>query len=437
MEKIENTKSSGWQINNFSLKILALIIAVIIWLVLSITEYPTISKTITNVPVSFSMDGTSAEEKGLQALGYKEITVDVEIKGMNYEIGSYSSNDLTASVNVSNVSKEGTYSLDIDVKSAHSADRVDVVSVYPSTVDVTFVRIDNSTFDVTASAPNVKAEQGKTLKDVSVSPSSVTLEGSSSNLKKISKIEAKYEDEQTLSEDSTFSTSTLIFYDENGNTLDGSKYKILDAEKFEIKFVVYKKKTVDLTVDFTDCPPGFKASTIPYVLSEDQLNIITPNLEDTDKQTLSIGSIPLKDISTTKTFDFDVNNKLSSGEINQSGVDKITVSFDFSFYTSRTYTIPGSSIRIMNAPANTSVVIDTKQIPSVVMFGPVNSINNLNASGLTVVLDLSDISTTGSITHDVMIYSTAFDNVWCVGDQKVQLEIKPKTEDSSSESSSE
>ena len=354
MEKVEKKKGSGIYIKDLSLKVLALIIAILVWLILSITEYPTINKTITNIPVSFSMDGTSAEEKGLQALGYKEISVDVEIKGMNYEIGSYSANDLTASVNVSNVTKEGTYSLDIDVRSTHSSDRVDVLSVTPSTVEVTFVHIDNSEFEVVPSAPNVKAEQGKTLKEMTVSPSVVNVQGSSAELRKISKVEARYTEDATLSEAATLSTDQIIFYDENNQELDSSKFKVLDAEKFDITFDVYKKKTVNFTVDFTDCPPGFDTSSIPYKLSESQIGIITPNLEDVSVQTLSLGSISLKRIQDGEEFTFDVNGKIASGEVNQSGIDTVTVSFDFATnnYMSKNFIIPASSIKITNAPAN-------------------------------------------------------------------------------------
>ena len=439
MEKVEKKKGSGIYIKDLSLKVLALIIAILVWLILSITEYPTINKTITNIPVSFSMDGTSAEEKGLQALGYKEISVDVEIKGMNYEIGSYSANDLTASVNVSNVTKEGTYSLDIDVRSTHSSDRVDVLSVTPSTVEVTFVHIDNSEFEVVPSAPNVKAEQGKTLKEMTVSPSVVNVQGSSAELRKISKVEARYTEDATLSEAATLSTDQIIFYDENNQELDSSKFKVLDAEKFDITFDVYKKKTVNFTVDFTDCPPGFDTASIPYKLSESQIGIITPNLEDVSVQTLSLGSISLKRIQDGEEFTFDVNGKIASGEVNQSGIDTVTVSFDFATnnYMSKNFIIPASSIKITNAPANTKVVIDTKQLPSVTMFGPESSISDLDLDSLTAVVDLSDIATTGSIAHSVTIYSNSYDDIWCIGDQVVQLEISEKTSDSSSNADSE
>ena len=156
MEKMKEKRTSLLA-TDLGLRIEAIIIAVIIWLFLSITEYPTINKTITNVPVVFSMDGTLASEKGLQPTGYKDVNVDVEIKGMNYEIGSYGANDLVATVNLDSVTKEGTYQLDINVKSTHTTDTVSVVSVSPDTVEVNFVHRSTNEFEVTANARNISA----------------------------------------------------------------------------------------------------------------------------------------------------------------------------------------------------------------------------------------------------------------------------------------
>ncbi|MBR1383795.1 MAG: hypothetical protein IJ555_08305, partial [Ruminococcus sp.] len=150
---------------DLSLRILAFTIAVIVWFILSITQYPTVTKTIKDIRVEFNMAGTAAEEKGLEALNYKDITVDVEIKGMNYEIGNYDANDLIATVNLDSVTKEGKYMLDIDVRSVHTTDRCTVVSVTPETHEVEFDRITQKTLQVTAEAPLITAEDGYTLKD--------------------------------------------------------------------------------------------------------------------------------------------------------------------------------------------------------------------------------------------------------------------------------
>ena len=153
---------------DFGLRIVAVIAAIIVWFILSITQYPTINRTISDVPVNISLDNTIAKEKGLSALNFKDLSVDVEIKGMNYEIGTYTAGDLIASVDVSKVTKEGQYVLDIDVKSSHSSDSCTIVSVKPSTVVVDFDRITQKNVPLEVEAPSISAAEGYTLKDKTV-----------------------------------------------------------------------------------------------------------------------------------------------------------------------------------------------------------------------------------------------------------------------------
>ena len=153
-------KRPGELLSDFGMRILSLILAVVVWFILSITQFPDTSKTITKIPVDFTMSGTAAEAKGLQALNYKDCTVDVEIQGMNYEIGAYDQNDLSATVNLDQVTKAGTYQLDINVKSTHPADNVKVMSVTPETVEVKFEQIQTMKVKVSDSSPNVAAEEG-------------------------------------------------------------------------------------------------------------------------------------------------------------------------------------------------------------------------------------------------------------------------------------
>lgn len=427
MEKIKAAKSPKKHESDLILRILAVIIAIIIWLILSITQYPTKYKTITNVPVVFSMEGTQASEKGLSALNYNDITVDVEIKGMNYEIGNYKAEDIIATVNLDKVTKEGTYPLDIDVKSAHSSDKISIVSIVPETVEVTFDRMSNGTFEVAAKAPLVTADEGLTLKETSVSPSEIEVEGPENELKKISRVVANVSKSVTVSEDTTITADELIFFDADDNQLDSSKYTVKDGETFNVNFVIYKKKTANFRVEFSDCPPGFDVMSLPYKLSEDSIQVISPKLDDSDTETLNLGPISLNSIDLTRSFSFDVNRILATGEINQTGINNVQVSFDAEGYTHKTFTIPKSRINVRNSPTGKTVTVETKQIPNVTVYGPEDVISGMTSDDLLAVIDLSDIVNSGSASHEVEIYSPNYDNVWCYGTNEVQFEISDKT----------
>lgn len=439
MEKVKAKKTLKARSSDFMLRILAIVLAVIVWLILSITQYPTINKTITNIPVTFSMDGTLADEKGLEALNYNDISVDVEIKGMNYEIGSYGANDLVASVNLDSVTKEGTYLLDIEVKSAHSSDRVSVVSVSPDTIEVSFVHIDQDTFSISVEAPDVTADAGKMIYDTATSPSEIEVKGPEGELAKIAKVAAVYDQSVSLEDDTTLHTDAFKFYDSNGAELDPANFTIINKKGCDITFLIYKKKTLKLGVEFTDCPPGFKPSTLPYTLSETELSIITPDLSDVDEQQLILGTISMNDVDFEKSFSFNIDDKLTSEEINKSGVSVVDLTFDLeeSNYSTKTISVPSSAVKTVGLPSGKVLDIDTKQLPYVKLYGPADVLYGITVDDLSVVLDLSDLTNNGTYTHPVSISVSDHDNVWASGSYDLQIELreaKVAATDSSSES---
>ncbi|WP_294486836.1 YbbR-like domain-containing protein [uncultured Ruminococcus sp.] len=430
--RIKLIKDKG---TDFSMRILAFIVAVISWFIMSITQFPTINKTITGVHVDFSMNGTTAEEKGLAALNYKDITVDVEIKGMNYEIGTYTENDLIATVNLDDVTKEGTYSLDIDVKSSHSTDRCTVVAVSPSKVEVDFDRITQKTIEVTPEAPLITAHDGYTLKETSVSPKEITVEGPKNALDQISRVTARIAKSKKLGEDETIAADDIVFYDDDDKKLDTSKFTVKDSEAFNVNFVIYKKKQLDLKVNVTGAPDGFDTASLPLKLSQDNVSVITPHLDEPESEEVTLGNIALNSINLTKTFTFNI--PLSTGEINTSGNDTVVVSFDGKGYKSATFTLDADNIELKSAPQSFVSEVDNARLPNVVLYGPEDVIDSLTDDDIHATVLLSDVKSTGSYTKEAKIYAEGQNKVWCFGTNEVQVTVSvPKTSDDSSEADS-
>lgn len=420
MEKIKKLKPPFNLESDFFLRILAIIVAVIIWVVLSITQYPTTTLKVSNVPVLFSLDGTVAQEKGLRAVGYEDITTTAEIKGMKYEIGGYTEKDLVASINLDDVAKEGTYSLPIVVKSAHSSDQCEVLSCYPNTVKITFEHYSEKRFDIEAEAPNVSAAEGLILKNSVVTPSQITVTGSDDNLEKISKVTAKVKEEKTLTEDTTISTSNIVFYDADNNKLSPDDYSV-DNENFDVKFTLYKKKNVTLNVDFKNCPPGFNTSSLPYKLSTQKIELLSTDLDDSTTAVKTVGTIDLSKVNLKKSFTFDI--PFDKNEENLSNVSTVDVTFDDSDYTSKSFSISKSDFTFTNKPSGKNAEIDTPSSIKVTMIGPNSVMEKLESDDLTAEIDLSDVSTTGSVTKNITVYSKKYNKIWCYGSYEAQVTI--------------
>ena len=417
-------RKPGETLSDFGLRILALCIAIISWFILSITKFPDINKTVTKIPVDFSLVGTTAETKGLQALNYKELTVDAEIQGMNYEIGTYDQNDLVASVNVSQVTKAGTYQLDIDVKSAHSSDNVKVLSVVPESIEVKFVQMSTVKMKVDYSSPNVAAEEGYTLGDVLVNPGVVTIEGPENELEQIAKVEAEYTGTEKLSEETSVTTSTFNFYDSAGNLLDPSDFTLSDKQA-TINYVIYKKITAEVETMFTDIPPDFDIDSLPYTLSHDTLQIATPQLDASTEEIITLEPISLYDISRGYTINRDI--PLSAGEKEMSNIRQIEIKFDLDDYVEKIITVRADNVEFKNTPAGKSAHLDTENIYNVSMIGPKDVIDKLEASDLKIVADLSDITADGSFNHEIMIYSDKYHNIWNNGSHEASITIGEMT----------
>ena len=410
----------GETLSDFGLRILALCIAVISWFVLSITQFPAINKTVTKIPVDFSLTGTAAEAKGLQALNYKDITVDVEIQGMNYEIGTYDQNDLTASVNLDQVTKAGSYQLDIDVKSAHPADNVKVLSVSPERDEDKFEQIQTIKMKVSDHSPNVAAEEGYTLGGVDVEPKVITIEGPENELDKIAKVEAEYLGTERLSEDMSVTASTFKLYDAAGDVLDNNNY-VLSDKQATINYIIYKKMAAEVDIEFTDAPPGFDIDSLPYTFSNEVLQIATPQLDASDEEMITLEPISLYDISKGYTINRDI--PLAAGEYEMSNIRQIEIKFELDDYAEKIFTIKADNIEFINTPVGKQARLDTDNIYNVSMIGPKDIIDQLTEDDLKIQVDLSDITADGSFNHEIKIYSEKYHNIWNNGSHEASITI--------------
>ena len=423
MEKINHEIKNPLKKNksDFFTKILAIIIAIIIWVVLSITKYPETTLRIANVPVVFSLDGTIAQKKNLSVVGYKSITTDVEIKGMKYEIGGYTDKDIIATVNLDNVTKEGTYNLDIVAKSAHSSDQCEVISCYPDTIQATFEHFSERTFPIEVSAPYISAEKGFSLDQATVSPGEITVSGSDDNLDKIKKVVAKVNDSKVLSEDTVISSSDVIFYNENNEALPNSNYTVKNTNNFDVSFTLNQMNSVPLKVDFSNCPSGFDTSSLPYKITPNKVTIVSDDIDSENNKAKSIGTISLNSIDLQSEFIFDI--PINEGEEITSKTTKAKVTFDSRGYSSKKFTLNKSKLKITKLDAKFKASITDNVKITVKMFGPSDIINNLKLDDISAEIDMSNVNKSGIVNNQVTVYSKNYNNIWCYGTHKISITV--------------
>lgn len=408
---------------DFALRVLAVVLAVIIWFALSITLFPTVYMTISEVPVTVAVEGTSAGSQGLELIDFNDETkVEVSISGMRYEIGSFTSKDLHATVDTSGISEAGTYSLPVKVTS--SADSMNVTAITPSTVKVKLDYIKTANIPLRVRASSISPAEGYSLGDPIITPETIQVKGEQKLVDKISYAIFAVDQKQTLTESYDTSDGKVYLYTDDGTLIDDKSFEISN-DPISVKFPVYFLKTLNFTFDYQGAPENFDTSILKYTLSNDTIDVMTANDSILNQDDLHLGYINLSDIDLEKTFTFDV--LLDSGVTSTSGINTVTVTFDPSGFVCKEFTIPESNIKIINAPANQDIRLTTKAVPNVKIYGPQSVMEILSADDIIAEFDMqSSVLEYGSYTRSVKIYAPQVSTVWCCGSYEIMFTVAEK-----------
>ena len=410
--------------SNILMVIGSVIIAVVIWFVISITIYPTTPKTISNVPLDIDITGTSAEDNGLSVIKSDVKTVNVTIKGDRSSIGNFSADDLIASAVIENVTKAGEAELSIKIAAKKSDEKFEVTSVSPSTVNVMFDRVDTREFELSVEAPNLKAKDDlyMDVADFKCSPKKVEISGPSTQLDNIEKAAVIVKNSQELESAYTFHSSEVALYDKNGGKIDMSNLRLGDND-YTIEIPVYMQKKLDLSYDLKYAPSSFDSKSLALDMSVDSIKLASPNteLEKIDKWT--IGSIPLYDIGWdyNKTFEIDIPDNYKD----LSNVSTVTVKLNTDGLAKKTVTV--NDISILNAPSGYNCSVNTYGLEFEII-GPEDDIAEITEKDIIASVDLLKYNIqSSSFTADATISFPNYKKVWAVGLQKVAIQATPIT----------
>lgn len=405
--------------SNTVLIISSVVIAIILWFIISITIYPTTPKTLSNIPVEINVTGTSAEANGLSVISYETKKVNVTIKGDRSSIGSLSSEDFKASPIIENVTSAGEKILKISVKSNKPDIEFEVTDISPSTMTVMFDRIDTRKYELSVVAPNIKAAEGLYMdsEDFSCSPSTIEISGPSTLLDKIDKSSVLVNDEKELETAYTFHSSDIVLYDKNDSKID-TKNLSFNVNDFTVEIPVYTQRELSLSYNIRYAPSNFDLNSLGLELNVDSINLASPNTDLQKIDSWNIGDIPLYDIDWdyNESFQLDIPENYK----NLSNISTITAKLNTEGLAKKTVTV--NDISIVNAPTDYDCSVKTYGIVFDII-GPEEDIEEITEKDIIVSVDLLKYNIQSSnFTADATISFPNYSKVWAVGLQKVSVE---------------
>ena len=393
---------------------LAVLGAVIAWMVVTIIVQPGTTNMIYNVPVDYTYDSSAYTSRGLSIVSAEDKTVNLKLSGDGYTIGGLAASDFVVYPDWSSVRDSGEKNLRLLNGITVTIDGSD------NTVDVVFDVVEEKTLPVTTTTNYLTISDGYILYSTEVSKETVTLSGPSSELDKVATCTAEVTYTGEL--DSSVTLETPLRFYTSGGTEVKFEYTELEESTVDVTLQVYKMATLPVNVTFINAPRGFDNSVLVYALSRQQLKVAGPAEKIDALSTLSIGTIDLSTFSLNKTYEMPID--LPSDIYLLDNISSITVSFDCSNLETKTLNLPSSCVQVVNLPSTYQLTVETDRLMNVILCGPKGAMETLTPEQVVIEIDAEDFSVaTGQQNIACRLYVPSNGKIFALGSYVLQCRI--------------
>ena len=410
---MEHIRESKW------LNILmSVLLAVLFWLYVRAELDPAQTSWFYHVPVEIT--GSSVlTRQGLTVANLSQSTVDLRIEGPVSVLDSLSRSrkDLSVTLDVSKCT-EGenklvytpNWPVNINTESITTIDRD------PETITVTVEKLYTSSFNVEFQLKGTVAD-GYQAGTAAINPETVVVSGPAEQVSRVKKVVAVLETENL---DQRFAGDLpLVLLDENGEQITDAEVT-LDSPTAYVVLPVVIVKDIPLTVSFL---PGGGATTddITYEINPKSLMVSGAERDIESLSEISLGSVDLSKVVGTNTFTFPID--LDASLENVTGSTSATVTVTVNGLDTRSFDV--DNIQMVNVPDGYQVTLAT-QVRTVKVRGKQEDLDNIDASQLSIVADLSDVDFAGLYSvpaSKVKVYLNADSSVGVIGDYTVVVNV--------------
>lgn len=413
-------------VKNLKNLILSLILSIIIWFAISIQVFPNVYDHVGDIEVIYTPTQLMLDEN-LEISGFEQ-SVNVQIQGKRYIIGTLSADDFTASLDLSTITSPGKHTVPINVALSDSNVECDILTS-GLTATITVERIISKEIKITPSADGITIGEGLQVQqtDMTCVPSTITISGEESVVNSIDKAVVNAVFDGTMSATTEVKGSLTLY--KSDNTVITNPALAYDNEVFTVTVPVYKVKTLPLDISLV-VPSNFDTSSLNYTVLPEEITIAAPatdfsvdNLEKIDIGEVSLGNITLKDLQNVRLM-----ITLPDGYKNLSNIGIAQISFDdVESYGKLEFTVPGENITVLNGDVAYNYSVVTSQL-AVSVIGPSDVLQNMTSSDITGTVNLLGVSIeegVKNVTVSLKINGTDV-SAWVTGDYRIDIRAEKK-----------
>ena len=418
---IQHTKSI---LNDRRIRLLLAIVgAIVAWMVVTIVVQPGTTRTINNVPVDFTYDSAAYTSRGLSIVSAPEKYVSLKLSGDGYTIGSLTSSDFVVYPDWSSVRDSGEKTLHLQVRGVNTLLNGVSVSIEggDNSVDVVFDVVEEKTVPITVTTNYLTIADGYILYGTELSKETVTLSGPSTEIDKVETCTAEVTHKGELTDSVTLDTA-LRFYTKSGSEVK-FEYTNLEESSVEVTLEVYKMATLPVSVSFINAPRNFDPSVLVYSLSKQTLNVAGPESQIEKLSTLSVGTIDLSTFALNKVYELPI--ELPGNIRLLDNISSITISFDSSKLETKTMNLPASCVQVVNLPSTYTLTVQTERLMNVTLCGPAGLLDTLVPEQVVIEIDADDFYVAaGQQNIACRLYVPSNGKIFALGSYVIQCKIE-------------
>ncbi len=408
--------------NNKLMIVFSAVAAVAIWASVVYNDSNLEIRTMT-LTTSMDLAGSYAEADGLKIYEGASQSIKVEVRGSRAKIYNLKENDLKVTYDYSDVRGAGNSTVRLGVVRNSAVTDYEIVSVYPQAVQVYCDHpMTSSAMKIEADIDGISVKEGvdvqlgaPVVEAPGLEDGSVYVEGPKTVVSKIASIKAKILKPSAISEVTAFDAE-LVALDADGNEVDMKycTFQGMTGSGVTVTVPVNVHRVVDFEYTLSNLPKAYEGNGSFYTISPSSIEVVgTPERVDAFvKSVENLGVFDFRHIGigdNKKTIPLNV----PQGILVLDGTTEVTVEFAMDGFGQKMLDLPltSSNITVVNDPDG-RVSISRQTIKDIRLIGPADTLDQITASDLSVIVDVEGIEATGAVPLKVDVQVNGYNNVW-------------------------
>ena len=397
--------------------ILSLILSLAIWTYVVSTENSTVTTVFRGVPVEIVGDDILESSRNLIVTDVDTNSVRVEIRGPRRIVDALNSEDLTAQVDVSKLTRAAYASMKYKIVYPDGTETryLTVTSYLPETVNFMVSNLNTISVPVRGVYEGKLAE-GFTAESPVFDPQTVTITGPDAYLKDVSYAWVSFGTGKTAESSYTEEAPFTLM------TADGepvpTEYLSGTEETVSATLPILEMKEIPLAVSIVEGAGASSANTKISIMP-DRIKLAGDSAILSGLNQIVLSTVDLTDFrsSFSETYPIQYDNTL----VNISGATEAKVDIEIVGLETASYNV--RNISVVNAPEGVEVEIESESV-EVVVRGTPEELEELNAENIRLVADLTDYKDArGSFMPQAKVYVDGFVDVGAIGKYTISVNI--------------